>query len=356
MLLLAAACRPGQEACVVVASVGSTPHAVEVEVARRLLGAGAARGVCLGDFRHTTYEAVGAPDAEVALALRVAAMDDVMVVVGHATSRGSLAAAPVYRDSAVTQIVPVGTSRELHRWAPWTLSFVPDDSAEGEQMAEYAAQKLGARRALAIYSADEYGEGLLDGLRTGVARAGIRVLGAVRAVEGSDLATLIQAALRHRNVDVVFVLGDYRMVGDAARVLHRSRPTLTLVAGDAAFYPEGLVRRAGSALGTLRLISFRLPDPARPGATAYLAAFRAVAGRDPTPNEALTHDALMVAVAAVDSAGPDRVRVRDWLAALGGSHAPWPGVTGDISFAVPDTARFAVFRIERGMAVPVTPR
>jgi hypothetical protein len=64
----------------------------------------------------------------------------------------------------------------------------------------------------------------------------------------------------------------------------------------------------------------------------------------------------MVAVAAIDSAGPDRIRVRDWLAALGGSHAPWPGVTGDISFAAPDTARFAVFRIEKGVAVPVTPR
>jgi branched-chain amino acid transport system substrate-binding protein len=350
------ACRPAAGGCAVVALVGGTPHSVEGVVAESVLaGRGHSDRVCIEIARHRSYDDVGAPAAEVALAQRIAAEDDVMVVVGHATSRGSLEAAPVYRNAGLAQLVPTGTSRRLRDAGPSVFLLVPDDSAEGDAMAAYGASG-GFRRALVFYAADEYGEGLRDGLRVALARRGLSVSAAVPLVDGSDVATLARAALRNGPVDVAYILGSYRIAGDVARELHRLAPALALVGSDAALYPQGLAERAGSALDVLRLVSFRRPDPLRPGAAEYLRAFRAVAGRDPTPDEAVTHDALMLAIAALDSAGADRAAVRDWLASLGAARPPWQGVTGPIQFAHPGGGEFTVLRIENGHAVPVTPR
>lgn len=356
LLLTALGCRAGAHVCPVVAFAGATPHSVEGDVAARLLAQEGRARICIQVVRHPSYQEVGSPAAEVALAQRVAAEDDVMVVVGHVTSRGSLAAAPVYRAAGIVQIVPVGTSRLLRGVGSSLFDLVPDDSAEGKAMAAYGSRVVPRGRALVVYVADEYGQGLLNGLRVGLAGRGLSIGAAVPVLEGSDIATLTAAALHRGRPDIAFILGDYRVAGDVARELHARLPALALIGSDAALYPRGLAEHAGPALGSLRLVSFRRPDSTTVAAARYLAVFRAVAGRDPTPDEALTHDALMLAAAAIDSAGTDRAEIRDWLATLGASHPAWPGVTGPVQFARPDPAAFTVLRIQGDAAVPVTPR
>lgn len=352
--LLLTACAPARHGCAVVAFVGATPRAVEGDVAARILaGRATPPRACIRTFRHRTYEEVGAPDAEIALAQRVAAMDDVVAVVGHATSSASLAAAPVYRDAEVVQVIPAGTSRALSQFRPWALAMVPDDSTEGLAMARMAQAEFHPRTAIVMYSRDDYGEGLRQGLDRGLAAVGVRPAAELPVDEGSDLATLSRAALAAGPAEVAFLLGDYRLVGDLARALHASRPGLPIVAGDAALYPQGLAEHAGPALGALEVVTFHLPDGADSASAAFIAAFRGVAGRDPTPNEALTYDALMVAVAAVDSAGDSRTAVRDWLLALGGEHPAWPGVSGPVAFAGAPADRFELVRILHGVPVPV---
>ncbi|MGH7590629.1 MAG: hypothetical protein ACREL2_04260, partial [Gemmatimonadales bacterium] len=156
--------------------------------------------------------------------------------------------------------------------------------------------------------------------------------------------------------DVAYLLGDYRVVGRAALALHEKRPRMPLVTGDAAAYPEGLAEQAGAALPSIRLLTYRtdLGDTTR--VAAYRREFRALAGREPTPDELLTTDALLVAVAAVREAGPDRSAVGSWLASLGGKRPPWPGLSGPIQFFHPSRAGFDVMRVEHGALVPVTPR
>jgi branched-chain amino acid transport system substrate-binding protein len=352
--VLLTACAPARHTCAVVAFVGATPHAVEGDVAARILAARATRTrACIRTFRHPTYQAVGTPDAEIAMAQRVTAMDDVVAVVGHATSSASLAVAPVYRDSGVVQLVPAGTSRALRQFRPWVLTFAPNDSAEGLALARMAQAEFHPRTALVMYARDDYGEGLRQGLDGGLAAVGVRPVAELPVDEGSDLATLARAALASGHADVAFLLGDYRLVGDLAQALHAGRPGLPIMAGDAALYPQGLAEHAGPALGVLQIVSFPLPDGADSASTAFLSAFRAVARRDPTPDEALTYDALMVAAAAVDSAGASRTAVRDWLLALGGAHPAWPGVSGPVAFAGTPADRFELVRIDRGVPVPV---
>lgn len=357
LLLTAAACGRAPGFCPVVAFAGATPHSADGRVAMALLATEpAARRVCITVFRHSSYDSLGDPAAEVAMAERVVAQDDVMVVVGHVSSQGSLAVAPVYRAAGIAQLVPDATSQRLARFGPSLMSLVPDDSLEGLALAAYGDSALGARSAMIVYRADEYGEEMFAGLRTGLAQRGVRITAAFPSLAESDLPTLVNAAIRSGPADVAYLLGDYRVVGRAALALHAKRPTMPLVTGDAAAYPEGLTEQAGAALPSIRLLTFRttLGDTAR--VSAYRKEFRALAGREPTPDELLTTDALLVAVAAVREAGPDRSAVESWLASLGGSRPPWPGISGPIQFSHPSQAGFDVMRVEHGALVPVTPR
>ena len=131
---------------------------------------------------------------------------------------------------------------------------------------------------------------------------------------------------------------------------------LPLVASDAAAYPAGLAEQAGPALSSIRLLTFRTTHGDTARSAAYVKEFRALAGRDPMPDETRTADALLVAVAAVRSAGPDRSAVESWLASLGASRPPWPGFSGPIQFAHPSQAGYDVMRVRNGALVPITPR
>ncbi|MGH7591860.1 MAG: ABC transporter substrate-binding protein [Gemmatimonadales bacterium] len=357
LALLVAACGGTPGSCPVVAFAGATPHSVDGRVTAALLATDpGGRRVCIAVFRHPYYDSLGDPAAEVAMAERVVAQDDVMVVVGHVSSEGSLAVAPVYRAAGIAQLVPAATSERLARFGPSLMSLVPDDSLEGLALAAYGDSALRARSALVVYRADEYGEEMFAGLRAGLARRGVRITAAFPSLAESDLPTLVNAAVRRGPADVAYLLGDYRVVGRAALALHALRPAMPLIAGDAAAYPEGLTEQAGAALPSIRLLTFRttLGDSAR--TSAYRRKFRALAGRDPTPDELLTTDALLVAVAAVREAGPDRSAVESWLASLGASRPPWPGLSGPIQFAHRSQAGFDVMRVQDGALVPVTPR
>lgn len=359
VLVLLSGCSTGHPACAVVALAGVTPHSVEGEVATRMLaGAGSARRVCIQVFRHSSYDLMGDPAAEVALAQRVAAEDDVIVVVGHVSSAGTLTTAPVYRAQGIAQLVPAGTSRLLAPFRPSLMSLVPDDSLEGAALAAYGDSAFGVRNALIFYRDDQYGEGLLAGVRAGLAVHGARIAAAVQVLAGSDVTTLVDAALKGTRPDGAFLLGDYRVVGRAAEALQTRRPKLPLLAGDAAAYPRGLAEEAGGALGAIRILTYNTAggDPSK--MAVYLRTFRAVAGRDPTPDEIVTEDALMVAVEAIQEAGPDRSAVASWLASLGGRRPAWWGITGPIQFAHPSAVGFTVRQVRNGALVPapVTPR
>ena len=359
VLVLVSGCSAGHPVCAVVALAGATPHSVEGEVATRMLaGAGSARRVCIQVFRHPSYDLMGDPAAEVALAQRVAAQDDVIVVVGHVSSAGTLAAAPVYQAQGIAELVPAGTSRLLARFHPSLMSLAPDDSVEGAALAAYGDSAFGVRNVLIFYRDDQYGEGLLAGVRAGLAVHGARIAAAVQVLAGSDVTTLVDAALKGTRPDGAFLLGDYRVVGRAAEALHTRRPKLPFLAGDAAAYPRGLAEEAGGAVGEIRVLTPSASAGDSSLMAAYLGVFRGVAGRDPTPDEILTEDALMVAVKAIEEAGPDRAAVESWLASLGGRRPAWRGITGPIQFVHPNAGGFAVSQVRNGALVPapVTPR
>src|SRR2546426_2370665 len=167
-------------------------------------------------------------------------------------------------------------------------------------MAAFAAERLGAQRVSIFFVNDEYGAGLRDGVRAELQQRRVTVLDEVGFGTESDYAALVGASLR------------------------RGRPDVILIAGRAA--------------DSIYVVACWLPDAPDSLSRAFVERFRRIAGRVPQSSDAMSHDALLLLAAAVRDVGPSRVAIRDYLRALGPERAPYPGVTGPISFR-PATTR-----------------
>lgn len=291
-------------------------------------------------------------DLEVARARRMVALPGLVGVVGHAGSRGALAAAPVYNDAEVVHIAPLATSRHLASAGPWTFALAPSDSVEGEFIAEFAAERLGAREAALFYVGDEYGEGLRDAVVSALDARGIRINREFLYDAGSDLETLVQAALQPRVPDVVIVAGRQTATAEIARHMSRYAPGIPIIAGDGALRLPVLAERAGQAAELLYVVSFWQPDTTDARYRAFAGRYSQLTGDTPNPSDVITYDALMLLATAAAEAGANPAAMRRWLLSLGESRPAYEGVTGPLTLERTGWP-LTMVRIVDGRAQPV---
>jgi branched-chain amino acid transport system substrate-binding protein len=285
------------------------------------------------------------------LAARFVGDPEVAVVVGPSNSRHALATAPAYNAAGLAHIVPSATSRRLRSAGPATFVLVPDDSVQGEFIARFAREQLGARRAMVFYVNDEYGEGLRQGIESNFVAQGGIILGAFPVGGEIDISVLLRAAFKRGRPDVVLMAGRSDETGQLLRALHTLDRRIPVVAGDGAYLPAELLRASGGDLDSLYVVAFWVYDSTNAAHRAFADRVRAVFHADPMPEDALTEDALVLATEARTAAGADRAAVRRWLAGLGRDRPAFQGLTGRISFGPDRELPLAMVRFQEGRAI-----
>jgi ABC-type branched-subunit amino acid transport system substrate-binding protein len=284
---------------------------------------------------------VGGVDLEIRGATLFAETPGMVGVVGHSGSRETLLGAPVYHSAGIPLLVPTSTSRRLSELGPWTFRLAPNDSVEGDVLAAFVTGSLGARSATIFYFSDEYGVGLRDGVASGLARRGGTVLDEVSVNMGScppltsqdDFATVVGASLQRATPDVVILAGRRVDGGCVMRIVDSAHPAMPFVAGDGIESASPQLREiAGSAVDRLHSVVFWRGTRSDTATREFIQRFQRIVGRAPDDTDAMVYDAFMLLGQAVREAGADRAAVRRWLESLGGSRAPWQGVTGPVSF------------------------
>lgn len=277
------------------------------------------------------------PNVDLAVPIATALRDDpeVVGVVGHTDSRSTIEAVPVYEDAehdgahAVAAITPVSTSMSLSGKSRWLFRICPNDSANSRAAADFAIDSLGSRRAVMMYRNDAYGIGWASSFTP------------VYRQRGGTLVGSEPHLARMSNWDAY------------AGVIHRQAPDLILFPGGPAD-AEALIRdlRAlgseprmigGDGFSTMEedakefagvyYISFFLPTrPPNDGARDFVTEFQRRYHALPDQRAALAYDATMLIGRAVMAVGPDRARIRDYLAEIGSRRPAMVGVTGPIAF------------------------
>jgi len=282
-------------------------------------------------------------DTEVAQAEAFARDTSLIAVVGHAGSKLTLLAAPVYREAGIPLIVPTSTARALRDAGPNIFMLAPPDDAIGAFLVDRALDSLGAQRLGLVYIADPYGEGIRAGVQQRLSARGGGLAGEV-AMTGLECEidqmagrAVTRAFMRRVRADVVIVALPQALGRCVINEAVSEDSTVTIVATD-SFSPPGPDNPMTPAevAAVLHLVFWR-PGP---DSLSRLLVDRSRARRsaDPTPSIALTLDAFLLVEAAMREGYNTREGLSRWLRRLGtAGHPPMQGVTGAIAFTGPRT-------------------
>jgi branched-chain amino acid transport system substrate-binding protein len=269
----------------------------------------------------------------------------VLAVIGHVNSGAMVAAAKVY-DGRLPAVATTATSPDLTGISRWTFRVISSDSANGLQLARFAA-KLGRRRVAILYENNSYGRGLTESF-TRHFTGDVVSVDPISDVGDQNFEPFV-SYYRSFRPDLVFVAGTEASGITLLREVRRQGLDADLLGGDGW---AGLSVDTANAEGVWVGTPFTAEDP-RLDTRRFVDAFKAKFGSTPDGNAALAYDATMLLVHAVQKVGPDRAKIRRFLATAGPRDA-YRGITGTIRFHAsgdPLAKSFVMTRIHRGALI-----
>lgn len=270
----------------------------------------------------------------------------ISAVVGHVNSGAMVAAARIY-DGQLAALATTATSPDLTGVSPWVFRVISSDSANGIDLARFAA-RLGTQRAAILYENNAYGRGLTDAFRRSFP-GDIISIDPISDAGDQDFEPFV-SYYKRTSPEIVFVAGTEASGMTLLREAKRQSLEAKFLGGDGW---TGIVGDTSAAEGAYVGAPFTDADT-RPEVRRFVQAFLAKYERVPDGNAALAYDATMVIAKALAKQGASRPRVRDFLAGLRG-RAAIHGVTGSIAFHAngdPVGKSFVMTRVWRGALVP----
>ena len=180
VIALAACSRPTGPIAIGLAGPFSEPRGASMLRAAQLAvnEINAKRGIRGRKLELRIVDDSGTEDTAVRVAEQLYADPAIVAVVGHLSSGTSLAAARVYGGGVtpLAMISPSASSPDLSGIGPYVFRVCPSDLQHGPQLARFAWQTLGVRRAGIIYLNSDYGRGVRGTFAAEFARLGGTVL------------------------------------------------------------------------------------------------------------------------------------------------------------------------------------
>ena len=259
------------------------------------------------------------------IAQRFVDSSGVVAVIGHVNSAAMVAAAQVY-DGHLAAIATTATSPALTGISPWVFRVSPSDSVNGSGIAAFA-RRLGRRRAAILFENNTYGRGLSDAFRRGF-QGEILSIDPIGEERDQNFEPYVSYYKRIAP-DVIFVAGTDGAGLALLREVRRQQLPADLIGGDGW---SGMSVDTARATGVYVGVPFTATDP-RPEAQRFVGAFTSRFRTTPDENAALAYDATMLLDEAATAVGPDRAKIRQYLASRSAEH-PFRGVTGALWFGL----------------------
>jgi len=273
----------------------------------------------------------GSEDTAVRTADKLYADPSVVAVVGHLASSTTIAAARVYGGGTnpVVLISPSASSPALSGISPYVFRVCPSDLQHGPQLARVAWEQLGARRVGIIYINNDYGRGVRRTFVTEFTRLGGTVLEADPYVATTPSLEPYLSHMRRAGADALLIAGERPGAELALRDMRVLGVRWPVLGGDAL---TGIEADGALAEG-VQVSTAYLADRRDERNRAFVADYaRAFPGQRPDHRGAGAYDAVLLLARAIASAGTARTPIRDYVAHVGRSRAPFEGVTGTIAF------------------------
>lgn len=289
----------------------------------------AAGGVLGRPIQLVVEDDQGRPEQAATVVTKLIDQDKVVALIGEVASTNSLAAAPIAQRSKVPMITPSSTNPRVTETGDYIFRVCFIDPFQGEVVAKFARQSLGAKTAAILYDNNsDYSRGLTQFFRETFTKAGGRIVEEQSYAQTDRDFSGQLTAIRARKPDAVFVPGYYNQVGVIIKQAHDLGIKAALLGADGWDAPQ-IWDLAGEAInGSYMSNHYSVDDPS-PAIRAFVEKYRnSHRGNAPEAMAVLAYDALNVLATAMTRAGTvESEKLRDAIAAT----KDFPGVSGTIS-------------------------
>jgi len=291
----------------------------------------AAGGIAGRPIRLVFTDDSGSEDVAIRVARTFYDNPQVIAVVGHLSSNASLVAGRIYGGGTnpLVMITPSASSPDLSGLNRYVFRVTPNDVNQGQQIARYARETLGARRAGLIYINNEYGRGLRRAFDTTFLRLGGLVVEEDPYLPATSSLAPYLLRLQRRNVDVLMLAAERPGAELTVREMRQLGMHIPVIGGDALSGIEAL----GAPAEGLRYSAVYMPEQRGERNAAFVAAYgRAYSGQRPDHRGAGAYDIVDLLAQAMRAVGVDRQAVRDYVSEIGSRRPTFVGVAGPIAF------------------------
>jgi branched-chain amino acid transport system substrate-binding protein len=291
----------------------SVREAVEMVVSLK----NAAGGVLGRQIDLVIGDDAGKPEEAAVVARRFASRDQVALAIGSVSSPASLAAAQVFREEEVPQIVVSGTAQRITTQGnEWVFrSAVPDRKLVAD-LVDFINEKMPKLKRFGfLYVNDDFGKGGFDAFGEAAKKYGMSVTTEERYSRGDLDFTAQLTRLRASNPDALVEWSRYTEGALIHRQIKQTGWDIPRFGSDGIGAPAFLDLAKEAANGVIYPTPFSPATSANlPAAQDFIALVRKTYNKPPDFVHAQAFDAINVAIAAIERANStDRTAVRNAL-------------------------------------------
>jgi branched-chain amino acid transport system substrate-binding protein len=281
----------------------------------------------------------------VSAAQKLINQSNVVAIIGPQASRNAVPASTIAEKSRIPMISPWSTNPDTTANKKYVFRAAFIDPFQGQVMARFAIEKLGATKAAALYDvASAYNKGIAEIFRQVFEEAGGQVVAFETYTTGEEDFTAQLTAIRDSGADVLFLPNYYNEVPSQVRQAYKLGVEATIIGSDSwgQLAAEDMADMEGLFFST-----HYAPDIASDVAQEFINKYKAAYGEVPDDVAALTYDAFGMLFQAIKSQGKaDPESIRNGLTTI----SQYEGVTGMMEYrGTGDPIKSAVIlQIENG--------
>ena len=259
----------------------------------------------------------GKPEEAAVVARRFATRDQVILAIGSVSSPASLAAAQVFREEELPQIVVSGTAQRITTQGnEWVFrSAVPDRKLVGD-MVDFINERMPKLKRFGfLYVNDDFGKGGFDAFVEAGKKYGMSITTEERYSRGDLDFTAQLTRIRASNPDALVEWSRYTEGALIHRRIKQMGWELPRFGSDGIAAPAFLDLAKEAANGVIYPTHFSPATSTKlPEAQAFIALMRKTYNKPPDYVHAQAFDAINIAIAAIERANSaDRTAVRNAL-------------------------------------------
>lgn len=210
---------------------------------------------------------------------------------------------------------------------PWLTRIFPDDRQQCWRLAYFVVKERGCKRIAVLRESSRPGRVGVMHFNNYIRRLGYPTVAHLLYKAGDrDLSSQLQT-IKNANPDAVLFYGQPEDIGHAVKKFRDAGIKAQFFGFDRLKEP-GFAKSAGAAAEDMTITYFFNPDRTDKPWTDFIARFQKRWGERPDIYAAYGYDGAKLMIRAINQAGPNRFRVRDYLANLDEAE----GVTGHMIF------------------------